>query len=155
MEEVVEEAVKASRRAYDNTRLFMIGGGNSLRRLGCDGTVNCVKDGIREIKGNNDKLNTVVCGVPPRMKEKAVRGEAWMDLRERTNRKLKAEVELMRDNGYRVSFLSLDHHLLDGRLYKEDGTHLNNDGLKALGKCIVSVLKKRSHRGSSPPSRRR
>ena len=146
--EVVEEAVIASRRAYDNTRLFIVGGGNSLRREGCEETVNVIIGGVKEIRRNNKELNTVVCGMKPRPKEDRI----WKEERVRTNRRIEEEVVKMSEQGYKVSFLSLDPGLTDRRVFKDDGVHLNERGMQVFGRRLLSVVRRSNSGGSrSPP----
>ena len=86
-------------------------------------------------------------------------GRRFKDLRRNTNVMVERRVELLRQEGIRVSFLDLDPHLLHRALYQPDMIHLNHKGVEALGSCILGEIGRLARlRGEGrvpPPARRR
>ena len=72
---------------------------------------------------------------------------------------VKSKVEDLRKEGIRVSFLDLDPYLVDRRMFQRDMIHLNEDGVKALGRCILQESWRLDDLGSCgrvpPPAGRR
>ena len=151
----MEDAIRAAESAYDNTDLFIYAGGNSLLPIGEEATVECIESGVRRISGANGRINnTVICSIAPRMRASRI----FKDMRLKTNRLIKDRVEELAREGIWISFLDLDLDLLDDAFYKEDGVHLNEGGVRVMGRCMlreVGRLAKPPSGGRALPQRRR
>ena len=136
IKEIMEEAVSAAESAYDNTKLFINGGGNSLKILGVNETVNSVVQGLKRIESKNRFLYTVFIGICGRPKE----NRSYDYARRLTNQRIRQEIIEMQKKGSRVIFQDPDGMLHEDYHFARDGVHLNRSGVAQLGKLMKACL---------------
>ena len=138
VKQIMSEAVIASGKASENTKLFIHGGGNSLKTLGADETVRSIIEGVRQIGRTSQKVWTVVLSVAPRPKENG-RYEAE---RLRTNEILFHEIVKLHKEGVKVTFMDMDLCMNLG-CFGRDGIHFNFEGNRVMGGIIIGVINRR------------
>ena len=139
VKQIVSEAIVASEKVTEDTRLFIQGGGNSLKTLGAGETVRSIVEGARQICKTNQKVWTIVLSVAPRPRENG----RYESERLKTNEMLFHEIKkLHKEDGLKVTFMGMDPCLnLD--CFGSDGVHFNFEGNKAISRIIISVIKSR------------
>ena len=136
IKQIMGEAVLAANQASDGTKLFIQGGGNSLKHIGVQNTVRSIVDGVQDIYSANNRIAVSVLGLIPRPRENGLYERARL----RTNQCLREELgRLKEDKGIEVLFIDVDKCMnLD--CFGKDGVHLNWSGNTILGKIIVEVM---------------
>ena len=144
IKQIMGEAIEAAENTSGGAKLFIQGGGNSLKFIGVDQTVDSVLEGVREIHKRNKDICTVVLSIAPRPKENGL----YNRNRELTNRILMEEIRKLYQEGIKVTFINMDV-CLDSDCFVQDGVHFNFKGNGALGKVIISALKRVTNRSNS------
>ena len=134
----MEEAVNAAEKARVNSKLFIFGGGNSLKVLGGNETVKSVLDGLKRIKQKNDEISTVVLGICPRLRE----NNTYDKVRSETNRRIKDEIDRLNAAGQKVKYAEADYDLRWDEVFWHDGVHLNEEGTYRLSSLILKSVRK-------------
>ena len=150
IKQIMNEAVDAAGKAVGKTKIFICGGGNSLKFLGKDRTVRSVVEGLQSINEKNASVESVVMAICPRPREPPI----FDQIRDETNLMLEEEVNKLAEDGYKVKFVHVDHRLRYDVMFKRDGVHLNHDGLYELARLMLGEVEKRRRqvwRGGSPP----
>ena len=134
---VMREAVEVAKETPGNSKIFIVGGGNSLKQLGPEKTVQTIIEGAREIKKWNSKAIVTVFGLLPRPRE-----NNWYErARCRTNEMLMEEIsKLYAEEGVNIICKSLDDRM-EVDCFGRDGVHLNWKGNGVLGGSIVEMLR--------------
>ena len=129
-------------------------GGNSLEGIGSDETTLMVTEGLKAIRAKNSELETILMGILPR----PAKSDEWDEMRRAANSKIEIEIQRMRQDGFKVSYLNLDYALMDYLMFRKDGIHLNDRGVQAMGSGMLSFLNKQFAGGAKqvppPPYRR-
>ena len=136
--EIMNEAIKAAEKAPNGTKLFIQGGGNSLKHLGADETVRRIRDGVKVIRDINPTIWVIVLSLTPRPREKA-----WFEkLRLETNTKLWNELDnLAKKEDMALSIIDMDPEMMSKDLYGQDGVHFSYEGNRVFGQLIVETVK--------------
>ena len=135
IKQIVSEAIIAAEKVTEKTKLFIQGGGNSLRTLGANETVRSIVEGVRQIGRTSQKIWTVVLSVAPRPRENG-RYEAE---RLRTYEVLFHEIMKLNKEGLNVTFMDIDRWINPG-CFGRDGVHFNFEGNRVIGSIIINVI---------------
>ena len=138
IKQIVSEAVVASKNAVGKTKLFIQGGGNSLKCLGAEETVKSVLEGLREIGRMNKNVWTIVLSLVPRPRENG----RYEEERKRTNAMLFDEIVRLASEGLKVTFMDMDR-CMNMECFANDRVHFNFQGNKVFGKIIIGIINRK------------
>lgn len=148
IKDVMDEARKCGRELQEGL-LIIQGGGNNLTQLGAEDTVKEVIEGIKKVKAQKKNLRVGFVGILRRPKESM----KYEYTRRKVNRKIaeelcKMKMDYMKNDDIGVSFLDLDGELTGNR-FARDQVHLDNEGVRDLGKRILEwiLASERLHKG--------
>ena len=136
IKQIISEAINAAETATNNTKMFIQGGGNSLKTLGVDETVRSYVEGLREISRKNGNITTVVLSIIPRPREDF----RYEQTRCRVNMILKEEIIKLYHEGIKVTFMNADP-AINSECFSRDGVHFNYVGNGVLGRVIINVMR--------------
>ena len=128
----IVQAARENMRGLEEGMLILQGGGNGLRHLGPEQTVQRLMECVREVK-REKKVRVAVVGVMGRPRETW----GYEELRRETNKLLQQEVLKLkiecseREGDYGVSYLDMDG-VLPPRVYARDGVHLDREGDRVM-----------------------
>ena len=134
--EVMTRAVDAAKKAHDNSKIFISAGGNGLRVMGVEWTVNAIVDGLKTIGKVNNQLYAACLGIIRCPRE----SEEYERMRCEVNSRVKVIIRTMIEEGERVMFLDTDRDLRVEEHFGRDRVHLNRAGVGKLGMIIRSGL---------------
>jgi hypothetical protein len=128
----IREEVKHKSERSNGGLLVLQGGGNGLREIGVEKTVEEIISTTREAHDKN--LAVAVVGILRRPREDGIYEQMRKEVNEKVFQRLvKMKVEYMRKHEERVSYLDPD--CMKEHMYRIDGVHLNNEG--AEGECAM------------------
>jgi len=113
--------------------LVLQGGGNGLRDIGVEKTVEEIISTASEI--HNKNLAVAVVGILRRPREDGTYDRMRKEVNEKVfQRLMRMKVEYMRKREKRVSYIDPD--CMKEHMYKMDGVHLNNEGAEVFGRKV-------------------
>ena len=109
IKQIVEQCEQRSEEVEDDSLMVIQGGGNSLKWLGEEMTVESILQGIKKIKRDKKDMKLAVISILPRPRENA----QYEQMRKATNRHLRSEVcklkaDFVKNKKGSVSYLDID-----------------------------------------------
>ena len=141
IEEVLEKAEIEVDKIEGQCLLFIIGGGNNLKRMGGQKTAESIIEGLQTLKMKN-KGSICFVGILPRPKEDGTFENQRVYANQLVEEKI-AEInaaEISSEATPRIIYLPIDD-VIDNSLYNYDKIHLNRKGTAILGKEMIKVIK--------------
>ena len=150
IKEIMLKVKEECSSAAEGSLIVVQGGGNSLKHIGVEDTVNSLVECIKEVRNNRKDLNIAVASILPRPCESG-QYDNW---RKKVNVEVQKQVCQMSleavkaKEGCGVAFLDMDC-VMNPQKFARDGVHLNQEGEQCVGSRILTWIKEKERRSAN------